>query len=71
MHGNGNLGDDGHRHMYALSPWIESRASVSLYFAQAALAAEPASLITTARGTMDARAAVPDTTVTLTPQISP
>jgi hypothetical protein len=28
--GRGNLGDDGHRHMYALSPWIESRASVSL-----------------------------------------
>ena len=29
-HGRGNLGDDGHRHMYALSPWIESRSSVPL-----------------------------------------
>ena len=28
--GTGNLGDDGHRHMYALSPWIESRSSVSM-----------------------------------------
>jgi len=28
MRGRGNLGDDGHRHMYALSPWIESNASV-------------------------------------------
>lgn len=30
MHGRGNLGDDGHRHMYALSPWIESQSAVSL-----------------------------------------
>ena len=28
--GHGDLGDAGHRHMYALSPWIESRHSVSL-----------------------------------------
>ena len=28
--GEGNLGDDGHRHMYATSPWIESQMSVSL-----------------------------------------
>ncbi len=28
--GEGNLGDDGHRHLYAVSPWIESRHSVSL-----------------------------------------
>ena len=26
----GNLGDDGHRHMYALSPWIEANSSVSM-----------------------------------------
>lgn len=30
MRGRGNLGDDGHRHMYALSPWIESKSSVPL-----------------------------------------
>jgi hypothetical protein len=28
--GTGDLSDDGHRHMYALSPWIESNASVSM-----------------------------------------
>jgi hypothetical protein len=28
--GKGDLSDDGHRHMYAVSPWIESRHSVSL-----------------------------------------
>jgi hypothetical protein len=28
--GEGDLGDDGHRHMYAVSPWIEARASVSM-----------------------------------------
>jgi len=28
--GRGNLGDDGHRHMYATSPWIESTGSVSM-----------------------------------------
>jgi len=28
--GKGNLGDDGHRHMYATSPWIESNGSVSM-----------------------------------------
>lgn len=28
--GNGDLSDSGHRHMYALSPWIESSASVSM-----------------------------------------
>jgi aryl sulfotransferase len=28
--GKGNLGDDGHRHLYAMSPWIESHASVAL-----------------------------------------
>ncbi len=28
--GNGDLSDSGHRHMYALSPWIESGASVSM-----------------------------------------
>jgi hypothetical protein len=30
MNGRGNLGDDGHRHMYALSPWIEAYGSVSM-----------------------------------------
>ena len=30
LRGCGDLGDDGHRHMYATSPWIESRQSVSL-----------------------------------------
>ncbi len=30
MAGKGDLSDDGHRHMYALSPWIESYSSVSL-----------------------------------------
>ncbi len=29
-HGKGDLGDSGHRHMYALSPWIESIGSVSM-----------------------------------------
>jgi len=29
-HGRGNLGDDGHRHMYATSPWIEAFNSVSM-----------------------------------------
>jgi aryl sulfotransferase len=28
--GRGDLGDAGHRHMYATSPWIESRHSVSM-----------------------------------------
>jgi hypothetical protein len=28
--GRGNLGDDGHRHLYALSPWIEAKSSVAL-----------------------------------------
>jgi hypothetical protein len=28
--GRGDLSDSGHRHMYALSPWIESSASVSM-----------------------------------------
>ncbi len=28
--GRGDLSDEGHRHMYATSPWIESRQSVSL-----------------------------------------
>jgi len=28
--GKGNLGDDGQRHLYAMSPWIESTGSVSL-----------------------------------------
>jgi len=28
--GRGDLGDAGHRHMYALSPWIEARHSVAL-----------------------------------------
>jgi hypothetical protein len=28
--GRGNLEDDGHRHLYALSPWIEARQSVTL-----------------------------------------
>ena len=28
--GRGDLSDGGHRHMYALSPWIESFASVEL-----------------------------------------
>jgi aryl sulfotransferase len=30
MHGQGNLNDDGHVHMYAVSPWIEALDSVSL-----------------------------------------
>ncbi len=30
MRGRGDLGDDGHHHMYALSPWIEARTSVSM-----------------------------------------
>ncbi len=30
LHGNGDLGDDGHRHMYALSPWIEASAAVAI-----------------------------------------
>jgi hypothetical protein len=30
MDGRGNLGDDGHRHMYALSPWIEAHDSVNM-----------------------------------------
>lgn len=30
LRGNGDLSDSGHRHMYALSPWIESRGSVSM-----------------------------------------
>lgn len=30
MRGRGDLGDDGHRHLYALSPWIEASTSVSL-----------------------------------------
>jgi hypothetical protein len=28
--GKGDLGDEGHRHLYAISPWIESTASVSM-----------------------------------------
>jgi hypothetical protein len=28
--GRGDLGDTGHRHLYALSPWVESRQSVAL-----------------------------------------
>ena len=30
MRGRGNLGDDGHRHLYAASPWIEAYSSVSM-----------------------------------------
>jgi hypothetical protein len=30
MDGQGDLGDEGHRHMYALSPWIEAHDSVSM-----------------------------------------
>lgn len=30
MDGCGDLGDSGHRHMYALSPWIEAHGSVSM-----------------------------------------
>lgn len=29
-HGHGDLGDSGHRHLYAISPWIESRMGVSM-----------------------------------------
>jgi hypothetical protein len=28
--GRGDLGDDGHRHLYAASPWLESKGSVSM-----------------------------------------
>ena len=38
MRSHGDLGDDGHRHMYALSPWIEAAASVP--FERAALIGE-------------------------------
>lgn len=42
--GKGNLSDDGYRHMYATSPWIEAKnASVSL--ADAPLVGEPAKRI--------------------------
>ncbi len=30
MHGHGNLGDDGHRHICAVSPWIESFDNVDI-----------------------------------------
>jgi hypothetical protein len=41
MRGKGDLGDEGHRHMYAISPWIESCASVSM--TNAPLLGEPQS----------------------------
>ena len=30
LHGRGDFGDDAHRHLYATSPWIEARQSVSI-----------------------------------------
>jgi len=30
LRGRGDFGDDGHRHLYATSPWIEARQSISL-----------------------------------------
>ncbi|PCI43226.1 MAG: hypothetical protein COB51_11840 [Moraxellaceae bacterium] len=43
--GEGNLGDDGYRHMYALSPWIETSPTSSVPFDRAPLVGEKNSRI--------------------------